>query len=66
MPEATSTSAGCCPAPRKGLDLHYRVVTLCTGDMGFAAQKTYDIEVWLPGKRSRDFVVLGAVFRRGA
>jgi len=33
------------------LDLHYRVVTLCTGDMGFAAQKTYDIEVWLPGQK---------------
>jgi len=32
------------------LDLHYRVMTLCTGDMGFAAQKTYDIEVWLPGQ----------------
>jgi seryl-tRNA synthetase len=32
------------------LDLHYRVVTLCAGDMGFAAQKTYDIEVWLPGE----------------
>src|SRR5262249_50567986 len=30
----------------KRLDLHYRVVTLCTGDMGFASQKTYDIEVW--------------------
>ncbi|MFN7286452.1 MAG: serine--tRNA ligase, partial [bacterium] len=34
----------------KGLDLHYRVMTLCTGDMGFASQKTYDIEVWLPGQ----------------
>jgi seryl-tRNA synthetase len=34
------------------LDLHYRVVTLCTGDMGFAAQKTYDIEVWLPGQNA--------------
>jgi seryl-tRNA synthetase len=34
----------------KKLDLHYRVVTLATGDMGFAAQKTYDIEVWLPGE----------------
>ena len=48
----TSTSA-CWPAPRKccaQLDLHYRVMTLCTGDMGFAAQKTYDIEVWLPGQ----------------
>jgi len=34
----------------KRLDLHYRVMTLCTGDMGFASQKTYDIEVWLPGQ----------------
>src|SRR6202521_848444 len=34
----------------KKLDLHYRVVPLATGDMGFAAQKTYDIEVWLPGE----------------
>ena len=32
------------------LKLHYRVVTLCTGDMGFAASKTYDLEVWLPGQ----------------
>ncbi len=32
------------------LDLHYRVMILSTGDMGFAAQKTYDIEVWLPGQ----------------
>ena len=32
------------------LDLPYRVVTLCGGDMGFAASKTYDIEVWLPGQ----------------
>ena len=34
----------------KRLDLPYRVVTLATGDMGFAARKTYDIEVWLPGQ----------------
>jgi seryl-tRNA synthetase len=34
----------------KRLDLHYRVMTLCAGDMGFASQKTYDIEVWLPGQ----------------
>ncbi len=34
----------------KRLDLHYRVVILCTGDMGFSASKTYDIEVWLPGQ----------------
>jgi seryl-tRNA synthetase len=32
------------------LDLHYRVVTLCSGDLGFAAAKTYDLEVWLPGQ----------------
>lgn len=32
----------------QGLGLHYRVVLLCTGDMGFASTKTYDIEVWLP------------------
>ncbi|MDJ0741126.1 MAG: serine--tRNA ligase [Gammaproteobacteria bacterium] len=32
------------------LGLAYRVVTLCTGDMGFSATKTYDIEVWLPGQ----------------
>ncbi|MCF3642125.1 serine--tRNA ligase [Rhizobium sp. TRM95111] len=34
----------------KRLGLHYRVMTLCTGDMGFGARKTYDIEVWLPGQ----------------
>ena len=33
------------------LGLHYRVVTLCTGDMGFASAKTYDLEVWLPGQQ---------------
>ncbi len=33
------------------LGLHYRVVTLCTGDMGPSAAKTYDIEVWLPGQK---------------
>ncbi|WP_029065543.1 serine--tRNA ligase [Labrenzia sp. DG1229] len=32
------------------LGLHYRVMTLCSGDMGFGARKTYDIEVWLPGQ----------------
>ncbi|RQD77787.1 serine--tRNA ligase [Desulfonatronospira sp. MSAO_Bac3] len=34
----------------KRLGLHYRVVNLCTGDLGFGAAKTYDIEVWLPGQ----------------
>lgn len=32
----------------KRLELHYRVVTLCTGDLGYAASKTYDLEVWIP------------------
>ncbi len=35
----------------KTLGLPYRVVTLCTGDLGFAASKTYDLEVWLPGQK---------------
>jgi seryl-tRNA synthetase len=34
------------------LGLHYRVVALCTGDLGFSATKTYDIEVWLPGQNT--------------
>jgi seryl-tRNA synthetase len=34
----------------KRLGLHFRTVALCTGDIGFASQKTYDIEVWLPGQ----------------
>ena len=42
----------CAEEVLKKLDLHYRVVTLCSGDMGFAAQKTYDIEVWLPGQNA--------------
>ena len=33
------------------LNIHYRVMTLCSGDIGFAANKTYDIEVWLPGEK---------------
>jgi seryl-tRNA synthetase len=40
----------CAEAILKRLDLAYRVVTLSTGDMGFSAQKTYDVEVWLPGQ----------------
>jgi seryl-tRNA synthetase len=40
----------CAEEVLKRLDLPYRVVTLCTGDMGFASAKTYDIEVWLPGQ----------------
>jgi seryl-tRNA synthetase len=40
----------CAQEVLKRLDLHHRVVSLCTGDMGFGARKTYDIEVWLPGQ----------------
>jgi seryl-tRNA synthetase len=40
----------CAQEVLKRLDLHHRVMTLCSGDMGFAAKKTYDIEVWLPGQ----------------
>ncbi len=40
----------CAETVLKRLGLHFRTVTLCTGDMGFGAQKTYDIEVWLPGQ----------------
>ena len=40
----------CAEEVLRRLGLHYRVVTLCTGDMGFASQKTYDIEAWLPGQ----------------
>jgi seryl-tRNA synthetase len=36
----------------QGLGLHYRVVMLCSGDLGFAAAKTYDLEVWLPGQEA--------------
>ncbi len=54
----------CAEEVLRKLDLHYRVMTLCTGDMGFASQKTYDIEVWMPGQGRgrhvpRDLVVLG-------
>ena len=40
----------CAQEVLKRLGIHHRVVTLCTGDIGFGAQKTYDIEVWLPGQ----------------
>ncbi len=41
---------GAAEAILQKLGLHYRVMTLCTGDTGFSAKKTYDIEVWLPGQ----------------
>ena len=40
----------CAEGVLKALDLPYRKVLLCTGDMGFTARKTYDLEVWLPGQ----------------
>ena len=40
----------CAEEVLRRLDLHYRVMVLCAGDTGFASQKTYDIEVWLPGQ----------------
>ncbi len=48
--DALEVLTGHAEAILQRLDLAYRVVTLCTGDMGFSATKTYDIEVWLPGQ----------------
>lgn len=42
----------CAESILRDLNIHYRIVTLCAGDMGFAAKKTYDIEVWLPGENA--------------
>ncbi|MFN6925215.1 MAG: serine--tRNA ligase [Tabrizicola sp.] len=42
----------CAEAVLERLELPYRTVVLCTGDMGFGAQKTHDLEVWLPGQNS--------------
>jgi seryl-tRNA synthetase len=42
----------CAEEVLKRLGLAYRVIVLCTGDMGFSARKTYDIEVWLPGQNA--------------
>ncbi|MEM8653006.1 MAG: serine--tRNA ligase, partial [Pseudomonadota bacterium] len=42
----------CAEKVLKELELPFRTMTLCTGDMGFSARKTYDIEVWLPGQNS--------------
>lgn len=42
----------CAEAVLKKLELPFRTIVLCTGDMGFASKKTYDIEVWMPGQNS--------------
>jgi seryl-tRNA synthetase len=43
---------GCAESVLKALGLHYRVLRLCTGDMGFGSRMTYDLEVWLPGQNA--------------
>ena len=48
--EELERMAGCAEEVLKRLGLAYRVILLCTGDMGFGARKTYDLEVWLPGQ----------------
>ena len=51
MAELESLTEDACEVLRR-LGLHYRVVVLCTGDMGFGSSKTHDIEVWLPGQNA--------------
>jgi seryl-tRNA synthetase len=50
--EAHEKMVACAERVLQSLGLHYRVVLLCTGDMGFASAKTYDLEVWAPGQGS--------------
>jgi seryl-tRNA synthetase len=49
--DALEALTGHAEAILKKLELPYRVVTLCTGDLGFSSTKTYDLEVWLPGQK---------------
>ena len=49
---ALEEMVGHAEAVLKGLELPYRVMALCTGDMGFGAAKTYDLEVWLPSQKA--------------
>ena len=50
--EELERMTACAEEILKRLGLHYRVMLLCTGDMGFSARKTYDLEVWLPGQNT--------------
>ncbi len=50
--EELERMTSCAEAVLQRLGLAYRVMTLCTGDMGFSARKTYDLEVWLPGQQA--------------
>jgi seryl-tRNA synthetase len=43
---------GCAETILQALGLHYRVMRLCAGDMGFSSRMTYDLEVWLPGQNA--------------
>ena len=51
-PAAHEALTGHAEAVLQHLGLPYRVVTLCTGDLGFSSRKTYDLEVWLPGQQT--------------
>ena len=50
--DALEAMVGHAEAVLQALELPYRVIVLCTGDMGFSAAKTYDLEVWLPGQQA--------------
>lgn len=50
--EELERMTGCAESILQALGLHYRVMRLCTGDMGFGARMTYDLEVWLPGQNA--------------
>src|SRR5205823_8859802 len=56
MPESSYAELECLTADAERvlqlLGLHYRIIELCTGDLGFGAAKTYDIEVWAPGQNA--------------
>jgi len=53
-PEALELMTACAEKILSRLKIPYRVVTLCTGDLGFASAKTYDIEVWMPGEAAEE------------
>lgn len=50
--EELERMTGCAEGVLRALELPYRVMALCAGDMGFAARKTYDLEVWLPSQNT--------------
>jgi seryl-tRNA synthetase len=50
--EELERMTACAESILQGLNLHYRVMRLCTGDMGFGSRLTYDLEVWLPGQNA--------------